>query len=56
MIAASINCLNVSMSRFFVSKYNISGTNKPVPIGNSVTVRCGKNIQVSLLPELILAD
>ena len=52
MISANITCLNVSMSRFFVSKYNISGTNKPVAIGNSVTVRCGKSIQVSLVSEL----
>ena len=35
------------MSRFYVSKYNISGVSKAVPVGNYVTVKCGKAIQVS---------
>jgi hypothetical protein len=34
------------MSRFYVSKYNISGSNKPVTIGNSLTVKCARSIQV----------
>jgi hypothetical protein len=38
--------MNVSLSRFFVGKYNISGNTKPVTIGNSVNVQCGRSIQV----------
>jgi hypothetical protein len=34
------------MSRFFTSKYNISGTNKAVSLGNYVTVKCARTIQV----------
>ncbi len=44
---ASINCANNTMSRFYNTKYNVTGVKTPVSIGNNVTVQCGKSIQVT---------